>query len=414
MPVQERRGRFARRGLLAGVLARVLAGVRGAVTATVVVGALVVGGTAATAGAAGAVPDGTAAGAGGPAEGAGGPPLADAADSPAADADDVAPAASSSTFPLADPDTVRARDGRYVTYGTTVAAGRGKRCGATGRLFVPVLVHGSGNDVGMADCASADALPGGPGSWAEPGGAVWAPGVARFGDRFVMYYTASRKGSGQKCIGRAVATSARGPFTNAGEWACPPGGRWAIDANPFVSGGSLYVTYRDDAVASGAETGISTVRTDARGRAVWDTRRTLLTSTDITWDTAKSGSSTHVVENPAMWRTPDGRWYLMYAGNNWDSARYATGIADCGTTPLPNSRCTPLRQGVSRPYFGFTGARGINPYRGLPGNHPGPGGMDVFAAADGSPRVVWHWWDGGTRHPVTGVLQRGTGGFSVR
>ncbi|MGP4110892.1 family 43 glycosylhydrolase [Streptomyces sp. 4N509B] len=327
----------------------------------------------------------------------------------------LAPLASSSAFPLADPDTVRARDGRYVTYGTTVPAGRGRRCdGATGRLFVPVLVHGSGNTVGMTDCASGDALPGGPGAWAEPGAAVWAPGVARFGDRYVMNYTATRKGAGQKCLGRAVSTSARGPFRNAGGWACPPAGRWAIDANPFVSGGSLYVTYRDDPVATGPETGVSTVRTDAEGRALWNTRRTVLLSTDATWDTRKSASGTQVVENPSMWRMPDGRWYLRYSGNNWDSARYATGVAECGTSPLPTSRCRPLRRGVERPYFGFTGTAGLGPYHGLPGNHRGPGGTDVSAAADGGPRVVWHGWDGGPRFPMTGVLGRGADGFVVR
>lgn len=336
-------------------------------------------------------------------------PRVDAAD------DGVSTSANASNFKLADPDTVRAKDGRYVTYGTTVPAGRGQRCnGATGKLHVPVLVHGSGNTVGMTNCASGDALPGGPGAWAEPGGAIWAPGVARFGDRYFMFYTASRKGSGQKCIGRAVSSSARGPFRNAGEWACPPGGRWAIDANPFIAGGSLHVTYRDDAITAGAETGISTVRTDNAGRAIWRTRRDVLKSTDVTWDTRKSNSSTHVVENPAMWRMPDGHWYVMYSGNNWDSVRYSTGIADCGTKPLPTSRCRPIRRGVERPYFGFTGTVGLNPYRGLPQNHRGPGGMDVFRAANGSLRVVWHWWDGGPRYPMTGVLGRGSGGFFVR
>ncbi|WP_419998664.1 family 43 glycosylhydrolase [Streptomyces boninensis] len=328
------------------------------------------------------------------------------------------PKATPSTFALADPDTVLGKDGKYVTYGTTVGAGKGKRCeGApTGELFVPVLVHGSGNNVGMTDCASGDAMPAGPGAWAEPKTAVWAPGAARFGDRYVMYYTATKKGTGSpghKCIGRAVSDSARGPFKDAGEWACPPGGRWAIDPNPFVSGGTLYVTYRDDAIASGPETGISTVRTDGEGRAIWDTRRDALKSTDITWDEKNISGSTHVVENPSMWKGTNGRWYLAYAGNNWDSDRYATGIADCGTAPIPASRCKPISEGVARPYFGYTGATGLNPVKGLPANHRGPGGMDVFSAADGSPRVVWHWWDGKTRFPMTGVLAQGGSGFSV-
>lgn len=342
-------------------------------------------------------------------------PASDSVAKLAVAADDVDPLAYSSTFWLADPDTVRAEDGRYVTYGTTVPAGRGERCNdATGKLYVPVLVHGSGNTVGMTDCASGDALPDGPGAWAEPGGAIWAPGVVRYYDRYFMFYTASRRDSGQKCIGRAISSSAYGPFRNASEWACPPAGRWAIDANPFLNGGYIHVTYRDDAITSGAETGISTVRTDSEGRAIWNTRRDVLKSTDITWDTKNSSSGTHVVENPSMWKMPNGHWYLAYSGNNWDSPRYATGIADCGTTPLPGSRCRPVREGVERPYFGFTGDGGINPYRGLPGNHRGPGGMDVFQAADGTQRVVWHWWDGGPRYPMTGMLNNSSTGFSVQ
>lgn len=326
----------------------------------------------------------------------------------------ISPMASSSSFALADPDTVRGTDGRYVTYGSSVPAGRGKRCnGAKGRLYVPVLVHGSGNSVGMADCASGDALPGGPGAWAEPGGGIWAPGVARFGKRYHMFYTATRKGSGQKCIGRAIAASARGPFRNAGQWACPAR-RWVIDANPFVSGKALYVAYRDDSITAGPETGLSAVRTDGQGRAIWSTRRDLLKSTDLSWDTRESAGTSHVIENPSMWRMADRHWYLMYSGNNWDSPRYATGIADCGTTPLPASRCTPVRQGAARPYFGFTGAAGINPYRGLPGDHRGPGGMDVFRAENGGLRVVWHWWNVTSRFPMTGVLQRRADGFVVR
>lgn len=59
------------------------------------------------------------------------------------------------------------------------------------------------------------------------------------------------------------------------------------------------------------------------------------------------------------------------------------------------------------------GSAGLNPISGLPGNHQGPGGMDVFAAADGSERVVWHWWNGSTRFPMTGVLTRPSTGFVV-
>ena len=320
----------------------------------------------------------------------------------------------SSAIGLADPDTVLARDGKYITYGTTIGAGNGPRCGASGRLFVPYLVHGSGNSVGMADCASGDAMPGGPGSWAEAGGAIWAPGVARFGDQYIMFYTATRRGSGQKCIGRATSHGARGPFVSKGEWACPPAGRWAIDANPFVAGGNLHVAYRDDYINSYPETGLSAVRTDAQGRAIWDTRRDLLKSTDIGWESINISGADRVIENPSLFKS-GGVWYVAYAGNNWDSPRYATGIANCGASPLPATRCTPMRNGVQRPYFGYTGSGGLGPYRGLPGNHPGPGGMDIFNAADGSLRAVWHWWNpaNGRRQVALGRLLVNDGGFYV-
>lgn len=96
----------------------------------------------------------------------------------AAPADDMSTPAGSSTFPLADPDTLPAKDGSYVTYGTTVGAGTGARCGATGRLYVLVLTQGSGNSVGMVDCASHDALPSGPGAWAVAW--HWWNGSTRF------------------------------------------------------------------------------------------------------------------------------------------------------------------------------------------------------------------------------------------
>lgn len=326
----------------------------------------------------------------------------------------VTPAAASSTFSLADPDTLLAQDGRYVTYGTTL--GGGARCKGVpkGKLYVPMLVHGSGTNVGLANCAAGDALPGGPGAWAEPGAAIWAPGVARYQGKFYMYYTSTKRGSGQKCNGLAVSTSAYGPFVNKGEWACPPAGRWVIDANPFVDGGKLYVTYRDDAITTGKNTGISVVRTNANGFALWNTRKDVIKSTDITWDTIKHDpKDAYVVENPTMWKS-NGTWYVGYSGNKWDSPRYATGIASCDTSPLPAKRCTPLRNGVTRPYFGYSGTGDLNPYRKLPGNHTGPGGLDVFKASDGSLRVVWHWYNGSIRFPMTGVLVRNAGGFAVK
>ncbi|GAA5149218.1 hypothetical protein GCM10023340_24190 [Nocardioides marinquilinus] len=321
--------------------------------------------------------------------------------------------AAGSSFAMGDPDTVLAEDGRYVTYGTTVPPKRGDRCSpaARGKLYVPMLVHGGGAEVGLTDCASGDALPGGPGAWAVLDSGIWAPGVARYKGRWLMYYTASKRGTGRKCLGLAVSGSAYGPFRDAGSFVCPAD-RWAIDANPVVRDGTLWVAYRDDGVTSGPETAISVVRADRRGRAVPGSRRTLLRSTDIAWDTRGTDSGSHVVENPSLF-AHKGRWHLAFAGNQWASPRYATGLAECGPASARPGPCRLLRDGANRPYFGFVGPGGIGPYRRLPGNRRGPGGLDVYTAAGGGLRVTWHWYDGRLRHPTTGTLTHGRGGFRV-
>ncbi|GAB3749099.1 family 43 glycosylhydrolase [Microlunatus parietis] len=328
----------------------------------------------------------------------------------------------SSTFPLADPNTVLAKDGTYVTYGTNVGSGAGPRCGApTGvKLYVPFLNHGSGDTVGMSNCAAGDALPSGPGPWADELDEnklkeVWAPGVVEFNGTYFMYYTATKKGTSQKCIGLATSGGAKSPFTDRGEWACPGGGRWAIDADPFVADGKLYVVYRDDAITSWPQTGISVVQVGSNGFALWNTRRDLLKSTDLVWESTNMSGTTHVIENPSIFVGGAGHYYLMFSGNNWRSARYSTGIADCGTSPLPSSRCRLLQDGANQPYFGYTGAGGLGPYRGLPGNHAGPGGMDVFYTSGNRRCVVWHWYDTAAdrRHPIIGELKLNSGGFYV-
>ncbi|GAA1205649.1 arabinan endo-1,5-alpha-L-arabinosidase [Prauserella alba] len=352
-----------------------------------------------------------------------------ALDSTALDNRAIGSTATESTFKLADPDTVRANTGHFITYGTS--RGNAKMCdGATRGLKVPYLVHGHGKRVGMSNCAKGDALPRrNLPNWVNKNKGIWAPGVVKYNGKYLMYYTAQKAGTGQRCVGLAWAKGARSEFRPYGEtlrkakrqdhpWACPRSGRWVIDANPYVAGGRLYVTYRDDAVTRGKETGISAVRAGKHGwaRKGFAGRRTVITSKDIDWDTKGTGPEhSHVIENPAMFKW-NGRWFIAYSANRWQTARYSTGIARCGTNPIPQNGCAPMRRGVQRPYFGFKGKAGINPWRGLPGNHAGPGGMDVFKTADGSNHVVWHWLKrkNGTRRPITGDLVWRDGGFRVR
>jgi len=264
----------------------------------------------------------------------------------------------------------------------------------------------------LSQQVSGDAMPAGAGQWFEDAGhcgnEIWAPSTIFYGGQWIMHYTA-RKPGGQRCIGRALASSVRGPYSPVSEWACPGGGRWAIDPFSFVGhDGQLYVAYRDDAAVSGVcNTAISIVRTNAVGEAIWSTRRTALRSDQVGWNingmpTGGCPSGVRVVENPSVQRGSGSQHYLFFSTGNFASAQYATGIASCGTNPLgPAGGCI-LQPLHNRPYFAFSGS-GLNPLLTLPGDHPGPGGMASYLSCCTSswpfvePRVVWHWY-----HPPDG------------
>lgn len=305
-------------------------------------------------------------------------------------------AADHGPMPLADPDTIQkpGAGDRYVSYGTS-RAGRA----------IPYVVHGSGNTVGMDTTIDGDAMPGGPGDWARKDIGLWAPSVVRHGGRFLLFYSATQKGTGnpgRKCIGVATSADPAGPFhPRAKPLLCNPGG-WSIDPDAFVANRHLYVTYRDDRATTGHETAISVVRLNKAATEVLR-KRVLFTSRKITWESV--GTTTHIVENPSMVRR-DGHWWLFYSGNAWRTDKYSTGVAKCGSSPMATS-CAPY-PGPRRPWFGYVGSTGLRaphaPKRKLLGNHRGPGGMSIFYARDGSMRVVWHYHSAHGRVSRTGVL----------
>lgn len=322
-------------------------------------------------------------------------------------------------FPFQDPDTIPTGT-RYITYGTTVrdrSACGGVLDAGTNTRYVPFILHGNGEYIGLDDgCATGDAMNSGPGGWAAPQGNVFAPSVVYYGGRYIMYYTATKRNTTIKCIGMAESASATGPFSNQREVACDlDGGRHAYDPDAFVDGGRLYMTYRDDAMTTWPETGLAVVRMASNGLAEWGTYRQLLRSTDVSWDEVGTTSSdTRVVENPSMIKISNGRWYLFFSGNRYSSIRHATGVADCGTTPLPNFRCTVLGS-TSRPYFGWVGEGDLNPLYGLPQNRTGPGGMSAFRTNGGGARVTWHFLPlfAPYRFALAGTLSYTNGVFAV-
>lgn len=333
---------------------------------------------------------------------------------------------------MGDPSTLRIHWNNkyeYATYTTTINGM--DNCGnsvAGKHIWVPVMIHGSGTDPSFASCYYGDAMPNGAvGATADPAQDIWDPSVVWYNNHYIMYYTAATKATGERCIWKAYSSSPVGPFTDAGEFACPkdpPKYHWAIDPYAFLAPGTsgpLYVAYRDDVASTTSTSAISIVQTDSTGAGIFSTRRTAFDAQQQKW----SVTTAALVENPTMIRADDGNghWYLMYSGSAFNSKNYATGIADCGTNLLAATLCTPYGSS-SQPYFGYSGRDNQAPLHTLPADHTGPGGMSVFYtnpdanSATGYPDIAWRWWEKALNgsdlyFPMNGRLTYPLGVFTV-
>ena len=261
----------------------------------------------------------------------------------------------------ADPEVVRAADGRYYTYGTN-------RRRSNVRVNVPVMMS--------TDLATwtemGDALWS-LGSWASFG-PLWAPTVSDIGGQYVLFYTASRPTPRQLCLGRAVSPTPTGPFVD--RWRepliCPEGEQFeVIDPSLFIDDdGRVFLHYKTSARdASGTgPTIIWTVPLTADGLDLAGEPQILLQASER-WE--EGG-----VENPEMVRI-DGRYLLFYSGAWWDTDRYTTGVAQCSG---PMGPCRNKRQVLASD-----------------GEISGPGGASLVQDRAGGWWIVYHAWVGRTR-----------------
>lgn len=314
---------------------------------------------------------------------------------------------------LADPDTFNWLGTEY-TFGSSEYGTDSCGTAGGGPYFVPYVTAtptatgATGSNIGQK-CYAGDAMPFGPGLWADVNSDIWAPGVEYFGGTFYMYYSALKAGTGQRCVGRATSASVTGPYKSQAEWACPPQDRWAIDPDPFIANGQMYVAYRDDAVSSGNDSGISIVRTGAAGFGDFSTRVDALKGVDVGWNSTSCKTSGHLVENPAVTLDSSGTFFQFFSTGCWYEktgvAPYATGISACGTSPLPYSMCTVVGGNIV-PNFAYS-LSGLAPIQVLPGDHPGPGGMSLYKS-NGNIRASWHWYFrmyvGAWRYSRTGTV----------
>ena len=265
-----------------------------------------------------------------------------------------------------DPHVLRV-GGTYYAYSTT-----------TGGRHLPVLRSTdlqSWTGVQSYGPVLGDALPR-PAHWSKDraGGIAketWAPAVIALGGRYLAYYAVRVELPHRFCISVATSAAPEGPFVDATvqPLVCDkdPGG--SIDPFPWVDpgNGKAYLVWK----AEGHQ-GVDSQRLvgrqlspDGLGFAAGSTPRVLLRPTRR-WEA-------HVVENPAM-ITYRGRHYLFYSGNEWNTARYAEGVAVCST---PLGPCAKV---------------GTGPLMGSAGVRLGRAGGSAFVDAEGRLRLAYHYW----------------------
>jgi hypothetical protein len=269
-------------------------------------------------------------------------------------------------FDFPDPFVLRVGD-TYFAYATNSAEGNIQIITSTD------LVHWS---------AVGNALPQLP-NWAAPD-ATWAPSVWQVGGTFVLYYSAVVAGpnGGEQCISAATAAQPQGPFVDdsTSPLECQPGQDGSIDPSPFVdSDGTPYLQWKSNG-AGGQPATIWSEQLDASGTgfaAQASPARLLVPSQS--WQGG-------VVEAPDLVLV-DGRYLLFYSANQWNSDRYAVGVAACDG-PLG-----PCSEAPTAPILS-SGAQ-----------MAGPGGEAVFTDASGNWWMAFDAWiPGAVGYPHSRVL----------
>jgi hypothetical protein len=213
--------------------------------------------------------------------------------------------------------------------------------------------------------AVGNALPSLP-QWAAPN-FTWAPSVAQIGGQYLLYYAANPAGSGTECISVATASQPEGPYVDrtSGPLECQRALGGSIDPSSFVdSNGTPYLLWKSGGPGSSK---IWSEQLTAAGTAF----ATGATATGLLVPVHPWESGT--VEAPDLVKA-NGHYFLFFSGNEWNSAKYAVGVAVC-TGPLG-----PCLDSSAQPLLA-SGA-----------GAEGPGGPSVFMDATGSWWMAFHAW----------------------
>jgi hypothetical protein len=226
-----------------------------------------------------------------------------------------------------------------------------------------------------------NALPKLP-AWAKAGG-TWAPSVLQDGNTFLLYYAAvvGGKGGGEECISVATAGTPVGPFIDhsSAPLECQTTQGGSIDPSTFVdTNGTPYLIWKSNGQAGQPAT-LWSEMLDAAGTGFAADTPTLLLTPNNAWEKG-------TVEAPDM-ESVNGRDYLFFSGNSWNTANYAVGLTIC-SGPLG-----PCNQDVPSPMLASGSTMS------------GPGGESLFTDGSGNLWMAFDaWLPGGVGYPHSRAL----------
>jgi hypothetical protein len=208
-------------------------------------------------------------------------------------------------------------------------------------------------------------------------GRTWAPDVAPVGGRWVLYYSAQESTSGLQCIGRAIASSPTGPFTDAFDapLVCQLDRGGSIDPSTFVdAGGQRWLLWKSEDDRLGRRSVLWSAPLGADGMGLVGDPTPLL-SAGARWEG-------NTIEGPALFESSESL-LLFYGGNRYSTAAYAIGYAVCASPAGPCTKRTAVKPWAS---LATTSVRG-------------PGGPSVLRKSTGETFLFFHGWLNGVGYP---------------
>lgn len=217
---------------------------------------------------------------------------------------------------------------------------------------------------------------------------MWAPTVEKLNNgTYLMAYAIPMAGNpSRRCIGMATATKPTGPFfdTSSEPIACSDDPTGAIDPDLFKdSDGKVYLYWKNE--GNGLNRTRVHVReldpnTGTRFAAGSREEGNLLETLPVRSGAERSYKWFETWEQPLIENPSKVKWqnkyYLFYAGSNWETLNYRTGYAECSGPMGPCKRVN------HTPILTTDASWGIG----------GPGGASAFVDTSGKLRLAYAAW----------------------